>query len=118
MKENIKTLLLGGCAVSHPYKGAEKSWMITAKIFIYAGIGSKPKVIIDGPTNKTRWEYDELDAAIDHYISFVFTSSNLAWLLEETMIELNNKGEYLDLDDEPSYKKVRKLVKEKIANRK
>jgi len=117
---NIKELLLEGCIISFPFKERKKDWVSTATINIYSGIGSKPKVCcnIACKDGDIRWSLDKLDEAIEFYTSKVFNPKNLQYKMNETLRELNEAEDFVDLENDKDYRRVRSIIKKKLNGRK
>jgi len=113
---NIKELLLEGCTISFPHKADINDWVGDVKITIYGGYFCKPKIMIDGYRGGEEWDFTDanLDIAIARYTEIVFNKENLYYKMPVITRELNQKGEYHDLDSESDYLKVRTLINQRI----
>ena len=112
---DIKQLLLEGCAIVMPYKKDKKSWVSDAKIQIFSGYFDGPTIIVETRIEAARtFKLTEIDDAIKFFEDRVFNPKNLMYKMNETLCELNAKGEYLELDDDDDYDRVRGIIEEKL----
>jgi hypothetical protein len=90
IRQGLKSILLSGGRVSHPYKTKYADWFSTAEICALSADvpGSDPEIPaywahgVDG----LNWRTDDIDEAIDAYCRVVFTPTNL-WLVRKGAAE-------------------------------
>lgn len=111
---DIKQFLLEGGRISHSYKKKYKEWVGSLNMFVFAGYYKKPYIIIDGDITPIHYPLSEIDKAIEHYYSLVFNPVNIMFKMNETVAELCENGEHVDLDDERDFKRVDALRKAKV----
>ena len=111
---NIKELLLEGCMISMPYKVKKNDWVGDIKISIFSGYYSKPKVYISGIKEPIEWPLEQIDDAIKEFENIVYNPKNLMYKMSEVIGELNERGDFGDLDDHEYLNKVRNIIKTKI----
>lgn len=117
---NIKELLLEGCMISYSYKEKVTEWVGEAKIHIFAGYFSKPKIIFECYSEiggRKEWDIDKLDEAIERFENVVFNKKNLMYKVNETVRELSLTGKDVDLDDEEDYLIVRNIINKKLEEK-
>ena len=116
---NIKQLLLEGAVIELPYQEEKIDWVGTAKIHIFAGYFSLPNVIVQIPkVIDKEYPISEIDLAIKVFTKAIFNKKNLQYKMHETLIELNGKENYLDLEIEEDYKKIKNLQLENQKRKK
>lgn len=111
---DIKQFLLEGGRITHPHKKLIKEWVGQVSIHIFAGYYKKPHIIIDGDISPINYPLQEIDKAIEHYKSLVFTPTNIMYKMNETIRELCDNGEEIDLDEEDVFNRVNTLRKAKV----
>lgn len=111
---DLKDFLLDGGRISYSYKTRYEEWVGSVNIFIFAGYYKKPYIIIDGDITPIHFPLNEIEKAIDHYKSIVFNPVNIMYKMHETVCELCEKGEEIDLDNEETFLRVNTLRKAKI----
>ena len=111
---DIKRLLLEGCRISHPYKEELNIWVGEATLSIHPGYFDKPRIIFNSPFDCGEWPLDKIDEAIEKFESIVFNPHNLQYKMCETLCELNEKGEFVEMETEAEYQKVRNIITNKI----
>lgn len=111
---DIKEILLEGGRVTHSYKKSLKEWVGQVSISIFAGYYQKPHILIDGEIPLIKYPLSEIDKAIEHYKSIVYSPTNIMYKMNETICELCLQDEFVDLDDENDFKKVNALRKSKV----
>lgn len=111
---NIKEFLLEGGRITHSHKKIVTEWVGQVSIYIFAGYYKKPYIIIDGDITPIHYPLNEIDKAINHYESIVFSPVNIMYKMHETICELCEKGNEVDLDNEKSFEKVNTLRKAKV----
>ncbi len=111
---DIKQFLLEGGRIAHSHKKIITEWVGQVSIYIFAGYYKKPYIIIDGDITPIHYSLNEIDKAIEHYKSIVFSPTNIMYKMHETICELCEKGEEVDLDDEKTFQRVNALRKAKI----
>jgi hypothetical protein len=112
---NVKEFLTEGGRMSFPYKRELKEWVGEAKLYIFPGYYSKPKVIFENGYERLEWPLDEIDNAIKHFETSVFSPVNLMYKMQPSVIEVMNTGQHVDLDDEEDFEKVNTIRKMKVA---
>ena len=112
---DIKQLLLEGCGINMPYKSDKESWDSESKIRIFSGYFGKPEIIVETTIDSSRtFDLLEIDEAIKYFEDFVFNPNNLMYKMNETLCELNENGDYPELDDDDDYDRVRAIIEEKL----
>lgn len=120
-RKNLKELLEIGGHITFSYKEDLKDWVGKAEIYPISGVyGLEPCCIVSVPTAdfniKGYKRFENIDDAIDVFVSAVCREKNLMWRQKEAIDELYNDGNIsMDLDKESDREKVyerRKLILE------
>ena len=115
---DIKEILLAGGSVSFSYKEKVNEWVGTAKINAFSGgMGMSPCINVEIPCTdiKGRKEFNHanIDEAVSLFNNLVFREKNLCYKMAESMVELHNQGQDLDLDIPKDLAIVRELQNKK-----
>ncbi len=103
---DLKEFLLEGGTIVFPYKDKDDDWVGEAKINIFSGDHSLPKVFVDTTLELKVFTLGKLDEAIDFYTNHVFNAKNLWYKMKPALREFNLRENWVDLELKEDYERV------------